>query len=278
MARPHHGRHGRQRRPARTPPTSSSTARRSPPSSRPVRPRRSGVTADAHDRRHRQVRRARAASTCTPTWSCPSAAPSASDTFETGTTAAAWGGVTTIVDFAVQRTGENVQEGLAEWHAQGRRQLRHRLRLPPDHRRRRRGVAEGDDVPRRQRGHHQLQAVHGLPRRLLQRRRPDPAGDADGGRERRDDHDARRERHRHRRPRRPGARPRRDRPEVPLRHPPGRARGRGHAPGDRAGQGRRQRAAVHRPHVGVARRSRRSPRPATPGATCSPRRARSTST
>jgi len=40
----------------------------------------------------------------------------ASDTFETGTTAAAWGGVTTIVDFAVQRTGENVLDGLAEWH------------------------------------------------------------------------------------------------------------------------------------------------------------------
>jgi dihydropyrimidinase len=40
----------------------------------------------------------------------------ASDTFETGTRAAAWGGVTTIVDFAVQRTGEDVQAGLAEWH------------------------------------------------------------------------------------------------------------------------------------------------------------------
>jgi len=41
----------------------------------------------------------------------------ASDTFETGTAAAAWGGTTTIVDFAVQRTGERVQDGLAAWHA-----------------------------------------------------------------------------------------------------------------------------------------------------------------
>jgi dihydropyrimidinase len=41
----------------------------------------------------------------------------ASDTFETGTRAAAWGGTTTIVDFAVQRTGERVQDGLAAWHA-----------------------------------------------------------------------------------------------------------------------------------------------------------------
>ena len=39
-----------------------------------------------------------------------------SDTFETGTRAAAWGGVTTIVDFAVQRYGEIVHDGLAEWH------------------------------------------------------------------------------------------------------------------------------------------------------------------
>src|SRR6187455_3429575 len=40
----------------------------------------------------------------------------ASDTFETGSRAAAWGGVTTIVDMAVQRAGEDVQQGLAEWH------------------------------------------------------------------------------------------------------------------------------------------------------------------
>ena len=41
----------------------------------------------------------------------------ASDTFETGTRAAAFGGTTTIIDFAVQRTGERVQDGLAAWHA-----------------------------------------------------------------------------------------------------------------------------------------------------------------
>jgi dihydropyrimidinase len=41
----------------------------------------------------------------------------AADTFATGTTAAAWGGTTTIIDFAIQRTGEVVEEGLAAWHA-----------------------------------------------------------------------------------------------------------------------------------------------------------------
>ena len=46
----------------------------------------------------------------------PFGGTSASDTFETGTIAAAWGGVTTIVDMALQRYGENVHEGLAEWH------------------------------------------------------------------------------------------------------------------------------------------------------------------
>jgi len=41
----------------------------------------------------------------------------ASDTFDTGTRAAAWGGTTTIIDFAVQKYGERVQDGLAAWHA-----------------------------------------------------------------------------------------------------------------------------------------------------------------
>ena len=41
----------------------------------------------------------------------------ASDTFETGTRAAAWGGTTTIVDFAVQSKGERIEDGLAAWFA-----------------------------------------------------------------------------------------------------------------------------------------------------------------
>jgi dihydropyrimidinase len=44
----------------------------------------------------------------------------ASDTFETGTRAAAHGGTTTIIDFAVQRAGERVQDGLAAWHEKAR--------------------------------------------------------------------------------------------------------------------------------------------------------------
>jgi dihydropyrimidinase len=47
----------------------------------------------------------------------PFGGTNASDTFETGTRAAAWGGTTSIIDFAVQRYGERVEEGLATWHA-----------------------------------------------------------------------------------------------------------------------------------------------------------------
>ncbi|MFF0063494.1 dihydropyrimidinase [Streptomyces sp. NPDC005279] len=41
----------------------------------------------------------------------------ASDSFETGTRAAAWGGTTTIIDFAVQSVGHALREGLDAWYA-----------------------------------------------------------------------------------------------------------------------------------------------------------------
>ncbi|MFC8452458.1 dihydropyrimidinase [Kitasatospora sp. NPDC057223] len=47
----------------------------------------------------------------------PFGGTAASDTFETGTRAAAWGGTTTIVDFAVQPVGGSLREGLDAWHA-----------------------------------------------------------------------------------------------------------------------------------------------------------------
>lgn len=47
----------------------------------------------------------------------PFGGTTASDTFETGTRAAAWGGTTTIVDFAVQTAGRSLRAGLDSWHA-----------------------------------------------------------------------------------------------------------------------------------------------------------------
>ncbi|HEU4916131.1 MAG TPA: dihydropyrimidinase [Acidimicrobiia bacterium] len=41
----------------------------------------------------------------------------AADTFETGTRAAAWGGTTTIIDFAVQTKGQNLMDGFESWMA-----------------------------------------------------------------------------------------------------------------------------------------------------------------
>jgi dihydropyrimidinase len=44
----------------------------------------------------------------------------AADTFETGTRAAAWGGTTTIVDFAVQTVGESAMDGWDAWMEKAR--------------------------------------------------------------------------------------------------------------------------------------------------------------
>ncbi len=57
----------------------------------------------------------------------------ASDDFETGTIAAAWGGTTTIVDFAVQTQGRLDAGGLDTWLAKAAGNGRGRLRLPHDH-------------------------------------------------------------------------------------------------------------------------------------------------
>ena len=46
----------------------------------------------------------------------PFGGTAAIDTFETGTVAAAWGGTTSIIDFAVQTYGQKVEDGLAHWH------------------------------------------------------------------------------------------------------------------------------------------------------------------
>ena len=47
----------------------------------------------------------------------PFGGTAAKDTFETGTRAAAFGGTTTILDFAVQTRGQSLRSGLDTWHA-----------------------------------------------------------------------------------------------------------------------------------------------------------------
>ena len=87
----------------------------------------------------------------------------AKDTFETGTRAAAFGGTTTIVDFAVQSRGQVAARGPRRLARQGRGQRRRRLRLPHDHERRQRRDP-GRDGRAGRRGRPGLQAVHGLSR------------------------------------------------------------------------------------------------------------------
>ena len=124
-----------------------------------------------------------AASTCTPTWSCPSAAPFASDTFETGTRAAAWGGTTTIIDFAVQRTGE--QRAGRRW-PRGTRKADGNCAIDYGFHQIIGGVDDESlkamDYLVDHEGVTSFKLFMAYPGRLLLRRRPDPAGDAEGRR------------------------------------------------------------------------------------------------
>ena len=161
---------------------------------------------------------------------------------------------------ALRRAGRGRPRRLAR---EGGRQLRRRLRVPPDHRRRGRVLPQGDGQPDR-RGHHQLQAVHGLPRRLLLRRRADPPRDAEVGRDRAADDDARRERAGDRRPGRAAVLPGQDDPVLPRRRPGLAARGGGDPPLDHArapDQGPALRGARQREAGGGADRRRPRPRP-----------------
>jgi dihydropyrimidinase len=98
----------------------------------------------------------------------PFGGASSSDDFETGTIAAAHGGTTTIIDFAVQYKGQSLNEAVDVWHAkaEGKASVDYGFHLictdlP--------GLApsrdEGDDRP----GSLELQTVHGLSRRLSRR-------------------------------------------------------------------------------------------------------------
>ena len=55
-------------------------------------------------------------------WNLPFGGTESSDDFFTGTRAAAFGGTTTIIDFAVQKKGESMLLGADKWHekAQGK--------------------------------------------------------------------------------------------------------------------------------------------------------------
>ena len=160
----------------------------------------------------------------------PFGGTTSADDFETGTIAAAHGGTTTLIDFAIQSFGEGLYPAFEGWMKKAEGQVGHRLRLPHDRARADRpGPARhGQDGPPRRR--HLLQAVHGLPGRLHGGRRHDLQGPAAHARERRARLHARRERRGHRHPGEGGAAQGPDRAQVPRPDPPHPGRGRGHRP------------------------------------------------
>ena len=93
----------------------------------------------------------------------PFGGTTSADDFESGTIAAAHGGTTTIVDFAIQYKGQTLHHAWETWMKQGRRQGRHRLRLPHDRHRAHRSGRDRDGRARPP-GRDLVQAVHGLSR------------------------------------------------------------------------------------------------------------------
>ena len=126
-----------------------------------------------HHRRLRDSTSCPAASTSTRISTCRSAARPRPTTSRRGTIAAAFGGTTCLVDFAIQYRGQTMRHALDDWMKQGLRQGGDRLLVPHDRHRaaRRRARRHGPHGPRRR--DHQLQAVHGLSRRLHGGRRDD---------------------------------------------------------------------------------------------------------
>ena len=177
----------------------------------------------------------------------------AKDTFETGTRAAAFGGTTTIIDFAVQSKGKSLREGLDAWHAKAEGNATvdygfHMIMSDVNDQ----TLAEMDKL-----------VDEGVTDFKLFTAYPGVFYSDDGAiframqqtdEERRPDHDARRERHGHRRRCGRVGRRGQDRPLLPRRRALPDLRGRGDQPRHPPGRGG-GRAGLHRPPV----RARRAP-------------------
>ena len=116
---PHPQRHGGQRHRDRARPTSWSTARPSRRCWRPVRPCSGWIWPATSTRWSTRPASTSspAASTPTPTWSCRSAAPTPPTPSRPAPGPRPGAAPRAIIDFAVQRYGERVEDGLAAWHA-----------------------------------------------------------------------------------------------------------------------------------------------------------------
>ena len=212
---------------------------------------------DRHLARHagRPRHRRQPASTCLPGGidvhthlDMPFGGTTSADDFESGTIAAAHGGTTTIVDFAIQYRGQTLHHAWETWmkKAEGKAAIDYGFHMI---------VTELTDQVELEMDALVRQGVTSFKlfmaypgvfmlddasifRALLRT-----------GQERRHDLHARRERRRHRRAGEAGAGRGQDGAEVSRADPPGAGRSRGHAPRDRARRDRR-RADLHRPPLG----------------------------
>jgi dihydropyrimidinase len=154
----------------------------------------------------------------------PFGGTNASDDFETGTVAAAFGGTTTIIDFAVQGMGEPLQKAYEVWRqkAEGKVAIDYALHMivrdMPE-------VQLGDMDEMVREGVTSFKLFMAVPRRLPGRRRDDLPRAQAHGRQRRLHLHARRERRRDRRAGQEGAARRQEGAEVPRAHAPAEAEG-----------------------------------------------------
>ena len=199
------------------------------------------------------------------------------DDFESGQTAAAFGGTTTHVDFCIQGKGQTFGEALEIWHGKrnGKSIIDNGFHIAIT------DLASQERLdelatPARGARRHVLQALHGLQGLADGRRRDAVPRDAGRGRQRGARDGARGERRRDRGADGRGDRRRQHDADLPRAHAPARDRGRGDEPRDPA-RARRGRDAVRRARVvrrvGRADRASRARRAGTSGA----RPARSTS-
>ena len=143
----------------------------------------------------------------------PFGGTTSADDFESGTIAAAFGGTTTIVDFAIQYKGQTLHHAWETWmkKAEGKAAIDYGFHMI---------ITELSDQVEIEmdamvkQGVTLVQAVHGLSRRVHARRREHLPGDAAHRQERRHDLHARRERRRDRRAGEGSARERTDGAEV----------------------------------------------------------------
>ena len=99
----------------------------------------------------------------------PFGGTTSADDYTTGTQAAAVGGTTTVIDFALQSQGHTMREALDTWPRKvGWESLRGLLASHGHHRSRPRRRSGGSSRNGRDggRGHHQLQTLHGLSGRV----------------------------------------------------------------------------------------------------------------